>query len=125
MSFTLNVDHEHQLIEVIHVGETPVLSRIESMERGAHLLQAHGFRRVLVDLRQSISAPDTIDVKDAMTRRVANAPLVAGSRLAYLHRAHQHANLLAENMAAARHDALRHFTAREAALAWLLADGRA
>lgn len=120
MPYTIHLDLTLGLVEVVHSAQTSVATRLSAMEEGAQLLRAHQLRRVLVDLRDAISAPDAGDIATTMTRRVAQAPLVAGSRLAYLMRPHQHANLLAENMAAARHDQHRHFTAREDALRWLL-----
>lgn len=120
MPYTIHLDLTRGLVEVVHASHTPVAARLAAMEEGARLLHAHQLRRVLVDLREAISAPDAADFAATMTRRVANAPLVPGSRLAYLMRPHQHANLLAENMAAARHDQHRHFTEREEALRWLL-----
>jgi len=120
MPYTIHLDLTAGLVEVVHQAETSVASRLAAMEEGARLLHAHQLRRVLVDLRGAIPAPDDGDIATTMTRRVAAAPLVPGSRLAYLMRPHQHPNLLAENMAAARHDRHRHFTDREEALRWLL-----
>lgn len=120
MPYTIHLDLTRGLVEVVHESHTSVASRLAAMEEGARLLHAHQLQRVLVDLRGAIPVADEEDIAATMTRRVANAPLVPGSRLAYLVRPHQHPNLLAENMAAARHDRHRHFTDREEALRWLL-----
>lgn len=119
MSHTITVDPQLQLVEVVYRGPLTLGARLAAMREGAELLARHGFLRVLVDLRDAIVAAEPDGPEPDLSRSVAQAPLVAGSRLAYLARPHQVANLRAETMAAARHRGLRHFTTRDEALRWL------
>ena len=120
MPYTIAINAPLQLIEVVYHGPLTLAVRMAAMREGAELLARHQFRRVLVDLRNAQSVvEDEAPGHDQVSRTVARTPLVAGSRLAYLARPHQAANLRAENMAAARHAALAHFTTRDAALRWL------
>lgn len=122
MPYTVSVDHEHQLIEVVYSGQITISTRVCAMEDGAVLLESHCYSRVLVDLREAVTAAEPLNLGNSFATRMAQTPRVRDSRMAYLMLPHQHSNRLIEIMASARHLSLDHFTDRAAALAWLLGD---
>ena len=122
MSYTVSADEQHRLIEVVYSGPITSSTRICAMEDGATLLDARGFARVLVDLRDASAVPEPLHAANAFAARIAHRPRMRHSRLAYVAHPDQHANLLAQNLAAARHVAVAHFHERDAALNWLLQD---
>ena len=120
MSYIVQADEQHQLVEVVYTGPITVSTRICAMEDGALLLDAHQYARVLVDLTAATAAPEPTDAAHGYAARMAHRPRVRNSRLAYVTLPHQSSNLLLENLASARHGELRHFHARADALHWLL-----
>ena len=84
MPYTVQADEQHQLIEVVYTGPITSSTRICAMEDGALLLDAHGFARVLVDLRDASAAPEPLHAANAFAARIAHRPRVRNSRLAYV-----------------------------------------
>jgi len=122
MSYTVSADEQHRLVEVVYSGAITSSTRICAMEDGATLLDARGFARILVDLRDASAVPEPLHAANAFAARITHRPRMRNSRLAYVAHPDQHANLLAQNLAAARHAAVAHFHKRDAALNWLLQD---
>ena len=120
MPYTVSADEQYRLVEVVYSGQITISTRVCAMEDGVTLLDSQQYRRVLIDLRAAVAAPESLDVGNAFATRMAHRPRVRDSRLAYLTLPHQHSNLLIENMAAARHLSLQRFNRREDALQWLL-----
>lgn len=119
MSYTVTVNEQYRLVEVVYSGQITTSTRICAMEDGATQLEAHRFTRVLVDLREAHAANEPLDAANAFAARIAHRPRMRDSRLAYVAAPGQHAVLLGQNVAAARHGAVAHFHCRDAALHWL------
>ena len=122
MSYTLEVDRDRAMIEIVYHGLLTIAERGEAIREGSRLLSASQHRRVLVDLREATLAIEPTHVRVQLAHDMAHAPAVQGSRLAYLLNADQEANRIIENMASARHMAVARFLDRDAALAWLTND---
>jgi hypothetical protein len=123
MPYTVSIDEEHRLLEIIYSGQITIDMRQDAMQEGVALLEARQYSRVLVDLRASTAALEPLDAGNAFATRLAHWPRLRDSRLAFLTLPTQYSNLLVENMAAARHLSLQHFHRRDDALQWLSGDG--
>jgi hypothetical protein len=120
MPYLVQADEQHQLVEVVYTGPITLSTRICAMEDGATLLDAYQYARVLVDLTAATASPEPTESGHGYAARMAHRPRVRNSRLAYVTLPHQHANVLMESLASARHGELRHFHSRADALHWLL-----
>lgn len=120
MPYTVTVDEQHRLVEVVYSGPITVSTRICAMEDGATQLEAHKFTRVLVDLREARAVSEPLDAANAFATRIAHRPRLRDSRLAYVTRPDEHSSLRVQNPASARHVAVSHFHDRDEALHWLL-----
>ncbi len=123
MPYTVSIDELHRLVEVIYSGQITIATRLAAVHEGVALLEQRRYSRVLVDLRNSVAALESLDVGNAFATRLAHWPRLRDSRLAFVTLPSQYSNLLVENMAAARHLSLQHFHRRKDALQWLLLDG--
>jgi hypothetical protein len=122
MPYTVSIDDQHGLVEIIYSGQITIDVRQDAMTQGIALLEERQYSRVLVDLRRSMAALEPLDAGNAFATRLAHSPRLRDSRLAFVTLPTQYSNLLVENMAAARHLSLQHFHRREDALQWLLRD---
>ncbi|MDB6163533.1 MAG: hypothetical protein JWL98_965 [Xanthomonadaceae bacterium] len=119
MPYSVLVDDDNAVIEVVYTGPITTSTRVCAMEDGATLLSAHQYRRVLVDLRDAMPADDAADHGDSSSLRLAYRPPIQESRLAYLTTPEQPFKLLAGNLTT-RHPSVQPFHCREAALQWLV-----
>lgn len=120
MSYALHADEADKLIELVYTGEIKASTRVCAMEDGDALLFARGYRRVLVDLRDAVPAPEADGGASFPSRMAHRSPRASSSRLAYVTRPHSPFDLLAGNVAVIRHAAVGYFHRREDAVEWLL-----
>jgi hypothetical protein len=120
MPYSLHADEAHKLVELVYTGEIKASTRVCAMEDGDALLFARGYRRVLVDMRDAVPAPESDAGAGFPSRMAHRPPRVSSSRLAYVTRARSSFDLLAGNMAVIRHAAVGYFHRREDAVEWLL-----
>jgi hypothetical protein len=122
MPYTVTVEPQHRLVRVVYTDTITIADRLAAMQEGTRLMAQTHYRRVLVDLTRAASAPEALNRSNSFATAMAMAPPMQHSRLAYVVDPHEHANRLIENLAAARHVALRRFHDGESALRWLLED---
>lgn len=119
MPFHVSADHDHRLVRVTYDGPTTIDHRLRALAHGEALLRATGYRRILVDLREAVSAEEPLDRSNHFATRLALSEEVRMCQLAYLVPPHQHGNRLIETMAVARHLEVERFERVDEALAWL------
>jgi hypothetical protein len=121
MPYTATVEPQHRLVRVVYTGTTTIADRLAAMQEGTRLMAQADYRRVLVDLTRAVTAPEALNLSNSFATAMSMA-LRQHSRLAYVVDPHEHANRLIENLASARHVALRRFHDSDSALRWLLQD---
>lgn len=123
MPYTVTVEPQHRLVRVVYDGTITIAERLAAMQEGTRLMDQTRYKRVLVDLTRAVAAPEALNLSNSFATTMSMALPMQDSRLAYVVDPHEHANRLIENLASARHVALRRFHDSESALRWLLEDG--
>ena len=123
MPYTVTVEPQHRLVRVVYTATTTIADRLAAMQEGTRLMAQADYRRVLVDLTRAVAAPEALNLSNSFATAMSMAPPMQHSRLAYVVDPHEHANRLIENLASARHVALRRFHDSDSALRWLLQEG--
>ena len=123
MPYTVTVEPQHRLVHVVYAGTIAIADRLAAMHEATRLLEQTHYRRVLIDLSAATTASEALNLSNSFATSLAMTPLMQASRLAYVVSPHDHSNRLIENLASARHIALRRFHDSESALRWLLEDG--
>jgi hypothetical protein len=123
MPHTVTVEPQHRLVRVVYIGTTTIADRLAAMQEATQVMTQAGYRRVLVDLTRAVTAPQALNLSNSFATTMAMASPMQDSRLAYVVDPHEHINRLIENLASARHVALRRFHDGASALRWLLEDG--
>jgi len=76
MPYTVSVDEQHQLVEVVYSGHITISTRVCAMEDGAILLESRQYRRVLVDLHEAVTESESLDVGNVLASRLSHRPRV-------------------------------------------------
>lgn len=125
MPYTVNVEPRHRLVRVVYTGTITLAERQAAVQEVMHILASVQYRRVLIDLSAASAADEALGLSNSFATVLATTPLIRDSRLAYVVNPHDNGNRLIENLASARHVALRRFPDGESALLWLAEDGEA
>jgi hypothetical protein len=123
MPYTVTVEPQHRLVRVVYSGTITIAERHAAVQEAMRQQAPVQSRRLLIDLSAAIPAAEALDLSNAFATMLATTPLIQDSRLAYVVDPHEHANRLIENLASARHVALRRFHDSDSALRWLLQEG--
>jgi hypothetical protein len=122
MPYDLRLDQTNRLLDLRYHGVVSVAQRLQAWEESAPLLEASGFRRILIDLTAAIAATEPLQHTRDLVGRLTHEPLLLASRTAFVAPPAHPANHLFEVLAAAHHYPFARFDARDAALAWLLSE---
>lgn len=122
MSFTVTVEPQHQLVRVVYSGTITIAERHAAVQEALRVQAPVQYRRLLIDLSAASPAAEALGLSNSFATVLATTPVIRDSRLAYVVNPHDHGNRLIENLASARHVAVRRFHDSQSALDWLLAD---
>lgn len=118
--FSITVDEDRRLVEVIYTGEVDLHERAAAVKAASEVLEEKGYRRVLVDLSNARMKANSPHEESWFANVLGRNPVLARSRTAYLARPDQTVNWFIGILAQARHYACKHCNDREAAYAWLM-----
>jgi hypothetical protein len=125
MAHEVSTDETHRMINVRYRGNISIDTRRQAMHETLALLEASGFRRILIDYVDAQYHLGTFAESNAFASTISNQPLLRQCRIAFVGSQGQQFNAVIETLADARRYPFRRFFDRESALAWLMTDAPA
>lgn len=122
MPYDLRLDEANGLLDLRYHGVVSVAQRMQAWEQSAPLLEASGFRRILIDLTAALAAHEPLRNTRDFVGRLTHEPLLLASRTAFVAPPAHPVNHLFEVLAAAHHYPFARFDDRATAIAWLLSE---
>lgn len=119
MSYSTDIDHDHQLINVTYRGNVSIRSRSDAHQETLLLLAETGYRHILIDYSAALPQVESFDDINRFVSRVSGDPVLRRCRIAFVGRRGQLFNTTVETLAGARHYPFKRHYDRDSAIGWL------
>lgn len=122
--YTINMNRQLQLVELVYRGKVHVDERARSVDEVIAMLDHTGLHRVLADFTGAVIPQDDFVSSKALARKMSDSVLLHECRLACISAPETGTNHVVDGLAVARGLTIEKFTNRDAAIQWLGADRR-